>query len=108
LAKALELSFSTVARIWRAHGLKPHLVRTFKASKDPRFTEKLEDVICLYLNAPEHAFVLCCDEKSQMQALDRTQPGLPLKQGRADTMSHDYVRHGTTTLFAPSTWPRAR
>lgn len=100
LAKALDLSFSTVARVWRAHGLKPHLVRTFKVSTDPRFAEKLEDVIGLYLNAPEHALVLCCDEKSQVQALDRTQPGLPLKKGRAGTMTHDYVRHGTTTLFA--------
>lgn len=100
LAKVLGLSFSTVARVWRAHGLKPHLVRTFKVSNDPRFAEKLEDVIGLYLNAPEHAIVLCCDEKSQVQALDRTQPGLPLKKGRAGTMTHDYVRNGTTTLFA--------
>ena len=100
LAKALDLSDSTVGRVWRAHGLKPHLVRTFKVSNDPRFVEKLEDVIGLYLNAPEHAIVLCCDEKSQVQALDRTQPGLPLKKGRAGTMTHDYVRHGTTTLFA--------
>jgi transposase len=100
LAKALEVSDSTVGRVWRAHGLKPHLARTFKVSNDPRFVEKLEDVIGLYLNAPEHALVLCCDEKSQVQALDRTQPGLPLKKGRAGTMTHDYVRHGTTTLFA--------
>jgi transposase len=100
LAKALALSDSTVGRVWRAHGLKPHLTRTFKVSNDPRFMEKLEDVIGLYLNAPEHALVLCCDEKSQVQALDRTQPGLPLKKGRAGTMTHDYVRHGTTTLFA--------
>ena len=100
LAKALDLSDSTVGRVWRAHGLKPHLVRTFKVSNDPRFLEKLEDVIGLYLDAPEHAIVLCCDEKSQVQALDRTQPGLPLKKGRAGTMTHDYVRHGTTTLFA--------
>ena len=100
LAKALDLSDSTVGRVWRAHGLKPHLARTFKISNDPRFAEKLEDVIGLYLNAPEHALVLCCDEKSQVQALDRTQPGLPLKKGRAGTMTHDYVRHGTTTLFA--------
>jgi transposase/transcriptional regulator with XRE-family HTH domain len=100
LAKALDLSDSTVGRVWRAHGLKPHLVRTFKISNDPRFVEKLEDVIGLYLDAPEHAIVLCCDEKSQVQALDRTQPGLPLKKGRAGTMTHDYVRHGTTTLFA--------
>jgi transposase len=100
LAKALEVSDSTVARAWRAHGLKPHLWKTFKVSNDPRFAEKLEDVIGLYLSAPEHALVLCCDEKSQVQALDRTQPGLPLKKGRAGTMTHDYVRHGTTTLFA--------
>src|SRR5829696_540320 len=100
LAKALDLSDSTVGRVWRANGLKPHLARTFKVSNDPRFVEKLEDVIGLYLNAPEHAIVLCCDEKSQVQALDRTQPGLPLKKGRAGTMTHDYVRHGTTTLFA--------
>ncbi len=100
MAKALEVSPRTVGRIWREHGLKPHLIRTFKVSNDPRFAEKLEDVIGLYLNAPEHAIVLCCDEKSQVQALDRTQPGLPLKKGRASTMTHDYVRHGTTTLFA--------
>jgi transposase len=100
LGKALDVSDSTIGRVWRAHGLKPHLVRTFKVSKDPKFVEKLEDVVGLYLNAPEHALVLCCDEKSQVQALDRTQPGLPLKKGRAGTMTHDYVRHGTTTLFA--------
>ena len=100
MAKAMELSPSTVGRIWREHGLKPHLVRTFKISNDLQFTEKLEDIVGLYLQAPEHAIVLCCDEKSQVQALDRTQPGLPLKKGRANTMTHDYVRHGTTTLFA--------
>jgi transposase len=100
MARELGLSPSTVGRVWREHGLKPHLVRTFKVSKDPRFSEKLEDIVGLYLNAPEHAIVLCCDEKSQVQALDRTQPGLPLKKGRAGTMTHDYVRHGTTTLFA--------
>ena len=100
MAKAMNLSPSTVGRVWREHGLKPHLVRTFKVSNDPKFAEKLEDIVGLYLNAPEHAIVLCCDEKSQMQALDRTQPGLPLKKGRAHTMTHDYVRHGTTTLFA--------
>jgi transposase len=100
MAKALDISPRTVGRIWLEHGLKPHLVRTFKVSNDPRFAEKLEDVIGLYLNAPEHALVLCVDEKSQVQALDRTQPGLPLKKGRAGTMTHDYVRHGTTTLFA--------
>jgi transposase len=100
MAKAMDVSASTVGRVWREHGLKPHLSRTFKVSNDPRFAEKLEEVIGLYLNAPEHAIVLCCDEKSQVQALDRTQPGLPLKKGRAGTMTHDYVRHGTTTLFA--------
>jgi transposase len=100
LAQALDVSSRTIGRVWQAHGLKPHLVRTFKVSNDPHFTEKLEDVVGLYLNAPEHALVLCCDEKSQVQALDRTQPGLPLKKGRAGTMTHDYVRHGTTTLFA--------
>jgi transcriptional regulator with XRE-family HTH domain len=100
LARALDVSSRTIGRVWQAHGLKPHLVRTFKVSNDPRFTEKLEDVVGLYLHTPEHALVLCCDEKSQVQALDRTQPGLPLKKGRAGTMTHDYVRHGTTTLFA--------
>jgi len=100
LAKALDIGPTTVGKVWREHGLKPHLARTFKVSNDPRFVEKLEDVVGLYLNHPEHALVLCCDEKSQVQALDRTQPGLPLKKGRAGTMTHDYVRHGTTTLFA--------
>ena len=100
MAKELNISDSTVGRIWHSHGLKPHLSRTFKLSNDPKFTEKLEDIVGLYLNAPEHAIVLCCDEKSQVQALDRTQPGLPLKKGRAGTFTHDYVRHGTTTLFA--------
>ena len=92
MAKAMDMSPSTVGRVWREHGLKPHLSRTFKVSNDPHFAEKLEDVIGLYLNAPEHAIVLCCDEKSQVQALDRTQPGLPIKKGRAGTMTHDYVR----------------
>jgi transposase len=100
LAKALDIGASTIGKVWHEHGLKPHLTRTFKVSNDPRFVEKLEDIVGLYLNAPEHALVLCCDEKSQVQALDRTQPGLPLKKGRAGTMTHDYVRHGTTTLFA--------
>ena len=100
MAKAMDLSPSTVGRIWREHGLKPHLLKTFKVSNDPKFAEKLEDIVGLYLDAPEHAIVLSCDEKSQVQALDRTQPGLPLKKGRASTMTHDYVRHGTTTLFA--------
>ena len=87
-------------RIWRAHGLKPHLIRTFKISRDPNFAETVHGVIGLYLNPPEHALVLCCDEKSQIQALDRTQPGLPLKKGRGQTRTHDYKRNGTATLFA--------
>ena len=100
LAAKVGVSDTTVLRVWRRHGLKPHLVETFKISRDPRFVEKREDIVGLYLNPPEHALVLCCDEKSQVQALDRTQPGLPLKKGRAATMTHDYKRHGTTTLFA--------
>ena len=91
---------TTVARIWRAHGLKPHLVRRFKLSTDPAFIEKLRDVVGLYLDPPQRAVVFSFDEKSQIQALDRTQPGLPMKKGRAGTMTHDYKRHGTTTLFA--------
>ena len=90
----------SVQRIWAEAGLKPHLVRTFKLSNDPQFAEKVTDVVGLYLNPPDKALVLCVDEKSQIQALDRTQPGLPLKKGRAATMTHDYKRHGTTTLFA--------
>jgi transposase len=100
MAAVLGVSAATVSRQWRKHGLKPHRVETFKVSRDPQFVEKLEDIVGLYLNPPEHALVLCCDEKSQVQALDRTQPGLPLKKGRAATMTHDYKRHGTTTLFA--------
>ncbi len=100
MAAATGLSDSTVGRIWREHGLKPHLVETFKLSNDPRFVEKLEDIIGLYLSPPEHAIVLSCDEKSQVQALDRTQPGLPMKPGRCGTMTHDYKRNGTTSLFA--------
>ena len=96
----LGVSASTVMRHWQAHGLKPHIVRGFKVSRDPKFVEKLEDIVGLYMSPPEHALVLCCDEKSQVQALDRTQPGLPMKKGRAATMTHDYKRHGTTTLFA--------
>ena len=92
MAAAVGVSASTVGRIWRAHGLKPHRVKTFKLSNDPRFAEKLDDIIGLYLNPPEHALVLCLDEKSQIQALDRTQPGLPLKKGRGRTMTHDYKR----------------
>jgi len=100
MAAATGLSESTIGRIWREHGLKPHRVETFKLSNDPQFVEKLEDVIGLYLSPPEHAVVLSCDEKSQIQALDRTQPGLPLKPGRCGTMTHDYKRNGTTSLFA--------
>jgi transposase len=100
MAAAAGISEASVRRIWRAHGLKPHQVRTFKLSRDPQFTEKLEDIVGLYLNPPEHALVLCADEKSQIQALDRTQPGLPMKKGRCGTMTHDYKRNGTATLFA--------
>ena len=100
LAKELGTSRAMVNRVWQAHGLKPHLARTFKVSNDPHFVEKLVDVVGLYLNPPEHALVLCADEKTQIQALDRTQPSLPLKPGRCGTMTHDYQRNGTTTLFA--------
>ncbi len=100
MAKAAGLSVSSVQRIWRAHGLQPHRTRQFKLSNDPRFVDKLRDVVGLYVDPPAHAIVLSVDEKSQIQALDRTQPGLPLKKGRAGTMTHDYERHGTTTLFA--------
>jgi len=100
MAAAVNVSHSTVQRVWRDNGLKPHLVKTFKLSNDPRFAEKLVDVVGLYLNPPEHALVLSCDEKSQIQALDRTQKSLPLFPGRLKTMTHDYKRNGTTTLFA--------
>jgi transposase len=100
LAKELGTSHAMVNRVWQANGLKPHLTRTFKVSNDPKFAEKLTDVVGLYLNPPENALVISCDEKSQIQALDRTQPSLPLRKGRCGTMTHDYVRHGTTTLFA--------
>ena len=100
MGKAVGISHTSVQRIWAEHGLKPHLVSTFKVSNDPRFAEKVEDVIGLYLNPPDKALVLSVDEKSQTQALDRTQPGLPMKKGRAGTMTHDYKRNGTTTLFA--------
>jgi len=100
MARAAGVSKASVARIWQQHGLKPHRVETFKLSRDPQFAEKLEAIVGLYLNPPEHALVLCCDEKSQMQALDRTQPSLPLKRGRAGTMTHDYKRNGVATLFA--------
>lgn len=100
MGEKLGISAASASRHWRANGLKPHLVHSFKVSRDPKFVEKLEDIVGLYLTPPEHAIVLCCDEKSQIQALDRTQPGLKLKKGRASTMTHDYKRHGTTTLFA--------
>lgn len=100
LAEHLGLSATAIRRVWKRNGLKPHLSRTFKLSRDPRFKDKLVDVVGLYLNPPEHALVLSCDEKSQIQALNRTQPGLPMKRGRAGTFTHDYKRHGTTTLFA--------
>jgi transposase len=100
MAAATGLSEASVRRIWHANGLKPHLVKTFKVSNDVRFAEKLEAIVGLYLNPPEHAMVLCVDEKSQIQALDRTQPGLPIKKGRCGTMTHDYKRNGTATLFA--------
>ncbi|HUY96825.1 MAG TPA: IS630 family transposase [Verrucomicrobiae bacterium] len=100
MARAQGVSSTTVQRIWSARGLKPHLVKTFKLSNDPHFEEKLIDVVGLYLNPPDKAVLLCMDEKSQIQALDRTQPGLPMKKGRAGTMTHDYKRNGTTTLFA--------
>ncbi len=100
LAKHLGVSKMAIQRIWKAHGLQPHRVKNFKLSTDPHFAEKLRDVVGLYLNPPEHALVLSVDEKSQIQALDRTQPGLPMKKGRCGTLTHDYKRNGTTTLFA--------
>jgi transposase len=100
MAKAVGISPSSVGRIWREAGLKPHRIDTFKVSNDPLFEEKVVDVVGLYLNPPDKAMVLCVDEKSQIQALDRTQPGLPMKKGRTATMTHDYKRNGTTTLFA--------
>jgi transposase len=100
MAKVAGISVSSVQRIWRRHGLQPHRLRQFKLSKDPKFVEKLQDIVGLYMAPPAHALVLSIDEKSQIQALDRTQPGLPMKKGRCGTMTHDYKRHGTTTLFA--------
>ena len=100
LAKEQKVSKATVNRLWQLHNIKPHLSRTFKLSRDAKFLEKLTDVVGLYLSPPQKAVVLCLDEKSQIQALDRTQPGLPLKKGRCGTMTHDYKRNGTTTLFA--------
>jgi transposase len=100
MASSQGLSKSTVSTLWQSHNIKPHRTKTFKLSRDPKFLEKLTDVVGLYLNPPANAIVLCVDEKSQIQALDRTQPGLPLKKGRCGTMTHDYKRNGTTTLFA--------
>jgi transposase len=100
MAKAVGISLSTVQGIWKAHGLAPHRVRTFKLSRDPELISKLRDIVGLYMSPPAHAVVLSVDEKSQIQALDRTQPGLPMKARRPATMTHDYIRHGTTTLFA--------
>jgi transposase len=100
MAQSQGVSKSTVNNIWRAHHLQPHRTKTFKLSRDPKFLEKMTDVVGLYLNPPQQAIILCVDEKSQIQALDRTQPGLPIKKGRCGTMTHDYKRHGTTTLFA--------
>ena len=100
MARAVGISHTSVQNIWRAHGLKPHLVDSFKVSNDPAFAEKVEDVVGLYLDPPDKAVVFSVDEKSQIQALDRSQPGLPMKKGRAGTMTHDYKRHGTITLFA--------
>ena len=100
MSKTQGVSHSTINRIWQTHNIKPHLTKSYKLSRDARFTEKLTDVVGLYLNPPDNAIVLCVDEKSQIQALDRTQPGLPLKKGRCGTMTHDYKRNGTTCLFA--------
>src|ERR1700746_2893032 len=100
MAEAQGVSKNTVNRLWQLHNIKPHLSRTFKLSRDAKFLEKLTDVVGLYMNPPDKALVLWVDEKSQIQALDRTQPGLPLKKGRCGTMTHDYKRNGTTTLFA--------
>jgi transposase len=100
MARIQQVSKNTIRRIWQDHQLKPHRTKTFKLSRDPKFLEKLTDVVGVYLTPPQNAVVLCVDEKSQIQALDRTQPGLPLKPGRCNTFTHDYKRHGTTTLFA--------
>lgn len=100
MARAHGVSEATVRRIWNAHGLRPHRVKSFKLSRDPNFVKKLRDVVGLYMNPPDKALILCVDEKSQIQALDRTQPALPMRTGFAETRTHDYVRHGTTTLFA--------
>lgn len=106
MATAAGISVSSVQRIWRAHGLQPHRVRQFKLSNDPQFATKLHEIVGLYVDPPDHVIVLSVDEKSQIQALDRTQPGLPMKKGRAGTITHDSKRHGVTTLFAV-TCPRS-
>ena len=100
MAAEIGVSAVSISRPWRAHGLEPHLVRGFKVSRDPKFVEKLEGIVGLHISPPEHALVLCCNEKRQVQALDRTQLGLPMKKGRAATITHDYERSETTTLFA--------
>jgi len=100
MARQVGVCPSAIGRVWASAGLKPHRIKSFKLSNDKRFEEKLEDIVGLYLSPPEHAIVLSCDEKSQIQALDRTQPGLPIKKGRCETMTHDYKRNGTTSLFA--------
>jgi hypothetical protein len=100
MAKAVGVSLRAVQRLWEAHRLQPHRTRTFKRSNDPQFVEKVEDIVGLYMDPPKHAVVISIDEKSQIQALDRTQPGLPLKPGKCGTMTHDYKRNGTTALFA--------
>ena len=104
MAAEMGMSASTVLRHWQANGLKPHIVRGLKVSRDPLFVKWLEDILGRYKAPPEHALVLCCHEKRQVQALDRTQPRLPLKKGHAQTLTHDYRRHGTTTLFAALNW----
>ena len=108
LAEAVGISLRSVQRIWQAHDLQPHRIRAFKRSTDPDFAAKLADIVGLYVDPPKHALVLSLDEKSQIQALDRTQPGLPLKPGKAGTMTHDYIRNGITTLFAALTSSMAR
>ena len=100
MATAVAIIDSRVLRIWHAHGLKPHRFESFRIGNDPTFNDKLEAIVALYLQPPEHAIALCVEKKSQVQALERSQPGLPMKKGRAETMTHDYKRHGTTKMFA--------
>jgi hypothetical protein len=100
MAKAVGVSLRALQRLWQAHRLQPHRIRAFKRSNDPEFAEKVEDIVGLYMDPPKHTAVVSIDEKSQIQALDRTQPGLPLKPGKCGTITHDYKRNGTTTLFA--------